>query len=985
MARRAMTTPFVARDTQVAQLMGALERAATGRPGVVLLGADAGVGKTRLLHRAAALATRSGATVVTGHCVDLGEIGLPYLPFAEALGQLRTSGGDVVERVVAARPSLGRLLPSATADSPAAVEDGANRLQLFDGIGAVLTAAGRPGAPLLLVIEDLHWADSSSRDVLRFLVARMRDEHVLIVASYRTDEMHRRHPLRPMIAEMARHPNVEHLELPAFTDDELRAFTTAVLGSPLPEPALRRVAERSEGNAYFAEELLEAGADTDALPGTLGDVLRARLELLDPAVQRLAQLASVAGRRVSEPLLRAVVAADRSDPALDGSVGPALDTAEGFDAALRDAVTHHVLAGEDGRIVFRHALLAEAVYADLLPGEQVALHRRYAAVLSADPSLGPASRLALHALRGHDLPTALRASATAARGAAQVLAPAEELRHLETVLQVWEAVPGAADELGEDRIDVLTTAAGAASRAGEVARAVLLAREAVTAAAGDPHRQAPLRTALARHLMGEERVTEALEETAAALTVLRDDPPSGDRAWALATHARASLNLDRDDEATRAATAAIEVARAAGAAGAEADALTTLAVLVVDDAERAAELLEKARDRAREAGDIVTELRCTYNLIATRYYAGDLDATADAVTTGARRAAAAGLAWSVFGVELRVFGELIRYVHGDLSAPRRAADPAPEGAAASLTSVELYAAVARGDADAITRGRALRPTWHRDGQIALISGGCTVDALAWQGDLDESVELAVELIDYLGRVWSDYFLGGIWIAALAIAALADGAHVDRLVGRSAAAKVALGTELLDRAVTTAEKGRPRGGRLGPEGLAWLARAHAEHSRLLGVNDPSLWAHATQSFEYGYRYEETRSRWRWAQALLEAGNRDLATAHAQIALDAATTMGAAPLTAAILALARRGRLDLPGARAPAVDTLTGREAEVLALVAQGLTNRQVGERLFISGKTVSVHVSNVLTKLGASGRTEAVAIAHRRGLLSTDAR
>ena len=976
-----MTTPFVAREMQIAQLMGALERAAAGRPGVILLGADAGVGKTRLLHRAAGLAVRSGATVVTGHCVDLGEIGLPYLPFAEALGQLRAAGGDVVERVVAGRPALGRLLPSPPADNPAEVEDGANRLQLFDGIGAVLTAAGRPGAPLLLVIEDLHWADSSSRDVLRFLVARMRDEHVLIVASYRTDEMHRRHPLRPMIAEMARHPNVEHLELPAFTDDELRTFTTAVLGSPLPEAALRRVAERSEGNAYFAEELLEAGADTDALPGTLGDVLRARLELLDPTVQRLAQLASVAGRRVAEPLLRAVVAADHTDPVL---VGPAPDAAERFDAALRDAVTHHVLAGEDGRIVFRHALLAEAVYADLLPGEQVALHRRYAAVLSADPSLGPASRLALHALRGHDLPAALRASATAARDAAQVLAPAEELRHLETVLQVWDAVPDAAAELGQNRIDVLATAAGAASRAGEVARAVLLSREAVAAAAGDPHRQAPLRTALARHLMGEERVTDALEETAQALTVLRDDPPSGDRAWALATHARAALNLDRDDEATRAATAAIEVARAAGAAGAEADALTTLAVLVVDDAERAAELLAKARDRAREAGDIVTELRCTYNLIATRYYAGDLDAAADVVTSGARRAAAAGLTWSVFGVELRVFGELIRYVHGDLSAPRRAADPAPEGAAASLTSVELYAAVARGDADAVARGRALRPAWHRDGQIALISGGCTVDALAWQDDLDEAVELAVELIDYLGRVWSDYFLGGIWIAALAISALADGAQVDRLVGRSAAAKVALGTELLDRAVTTAEKGRPRGGRLGPEGLAWLARAHAEHSRLLGVNDPSLWAHATQAFEYGYRYEETRSRWRWAQALLEAGDRDLATAHAQIALDAATAMGAGPLTAAIVALARRGRLDLPGARAPGIDTLTGREAEVLALVAQGLTNRQVGERLFISGKTVSVHVSNVLTKLGASGRTEAVAIAHRRGLLSTDA-
>ena len=119
--------------------------------------------------------------------------------------------------------------------SAAAPDDQSNRLQLFDGLVEVLGAVGRPGHPLLLVLEDLHWADASSRDVLRFLVSRLRDQHLLVVASYRTDDLHRRHPWRPVATELSRHPRVERLDLSPFTDDELREFTTALSGSPLTE------------------------------------------------------------------------------------------------------------------------------------------------------------------------------------------------------------------------------------------------------------------------------------------------------------------------------------------------------------------------------------------------------------------------------------------------------------------------------------------------------------------------------------------------------------------------------------------------------------------------------------------------------------------------------------------------------------------------------------------------------------------------------
>ncbi|HWJ85711.1 MAG TPA: response regulator transcription factor, partial [Cellulomonas sp.] len=252
-----------------------------------------------------------------------------------------------------------------------------------------------------------------------------------------------------------------------------------------------------------------------------------------------------------------------------------------------------------------------------------------------------------------------------------------------------------------------------------------------------------------------------------------------------------------------------------------------------------------------------------------------------------------------------------------------------------------------------------------------------------RGDQDDAIALALRVIGFLDRAWDDYFLGGIWLSALGIAALADAAAEDRLQGRDVSDRVALGGSLLERAQTTAERGRPRGGRLGPEGRAWLARARAEHGRLLGPtgNDPALWAAALAEFDYGYRYELARTRFRLAEALLEAGDRDGAREHAAGALAEAESLGAVPLAAAVRGLSRRGRLTLAGVHAPGLDVLTGRESEVLELVAQGLSNRQIGDKLFISGKTVSVHVSNLLAKLGASGRAEAVSIAHQRGLIA----
>jgi DNA-binding CsgD family transcriptional regulator len=265
---------------------------------------------------------------------------------------------------------------------------------------------------------------------------------------------------------------------------------------------------------------------------------------------------------------------------------------------------------------------------------------------------------------------------------------------------------------------------------------------------------------------------------------------------------------------------------------------------------------------------------------------------------------------------------------------------------------------------------------------ALISGGCTIDALTWAGDQQAAVDLTLQVIEFMEGAWNDYFLGGIWLSALGLAALADRAEQTRLIGGDPADDIAVGSRLLDRAVETARRGRPRGGRLGPEGRAWLARARAEHGRLVGDDDPVRWQQAIEEFGYGHRYEIARSRWRLAAALAATGDHAAAQSEALAALAEAVEMGARPLAEAIRDLGRRARLDLPGSR-PTGGVLTDREEAVLRLVATGMTNRQVGERLFISAKTVSVHMSNVLAKLSVSGRAEAVAVAHRRGLLAEE--
>ncbi|MBN1091468.1 AAA family ATPase [Blastococcus sp. TML/M2B] len=350
--------PMVGRAAELARLLATLDRAATGRSGAVLLSGDAGVGKTRLLDELTARAEQRGFRVLTGHCVDLGDVGLPYLPFVDLLRPVAAdpepapvaATSAVLAPLFAGRPvaapppavpearDLGRELPHRAAPPP--VDDG--RLQLFEAVAAlVCELAGQE--PLLLVLEDVHWADRSSRDLLRYLLARFSDERVAVVASYRADDLHRRHPLRPLLAELVRLPAVERLELGPLPDDDVGALVRRLAADAgvLPDSVVDDVVTRAEGNAFYAEELLAAGLHGEVLPLGLTDVLLARVEQRSPATQQVVRVAAVAGRRVRHELVAAVSGLADGD----------------LEAALAEAVHHYLLVvSDDGRYRFRHAL-----------------------------------------------------------------------------------------------------------------------------------------------------------------------------------------------------------------------------------------------------------------------------------------------------------------------------------------------------------------------------------------------------------------------------------------------------------------------------------------------------------------------------------------------------------------------------------------------------------------------------------------------------
>jgi ATP/maltotriose-dependent transcriptional regulator MalT len=944
---------------------------------------ESGVGKTRLLAELEQRAEEREAMVLKGDCVDLGESELPYVPLISALRPLARSGDPALTDTV--RGAVGPLLPGlvAAAEPVEVAADAGAQARLFEGLLSLLDGLATQ-TPVLLIIEDLHWADRSTRAALTFLAHSLSAERVLVVGSYRPDELHRRHPLRPLLAELERDGRTRRVALEPLTHDELADQLADILGEPPTAELLQRLWKRSGGNPLFSEELLAAGVDgLGATPDTLRDALMLRVERLSEGAQEILRLVAV-GQRLEHPVLSETSGLDER---------MLRDT-------LREAFEGHILiADDDGWHRFRHALLREVVDDDLLPGERAELHLRLAHALKKriPERPGPVliAAIAHHFAAAGEQPEALEWSVHAAAAAERVYAHGEAQALLERALELWDRVPDARERAGAERVTLLTRAGDAAWALGHTARQLALFEAALAelGADPDPAAAATIMESIARAQWGMSRPKQSVKTLERALELVEDadgEDVAEARARVLAALARRYMLDGKYTDGVRIARKALEATVAAGMRSAEGHARNTLGccLAVTGDVDAGVEELEHAIRIARERDDLVDLADAYTNFADTLHIIGRSEEARALALKGreqfeGRRPIA--MLW------LDCLLAEIAFDTGDW-----------EEAAARLPTAQRWTGSHIRTNIGLRRASLMLGRGEHDDARALLQDleEMTADSSEPQfigplavllaelhrrsGDLDAARAVIERGLDRM-EFCTDDAARVAAVAAAGVSVEADAAERARDLGERDAETAALRylDDLLSRVAGAATQTRPIE-------CALLLAARPEAARGAGRPDPKAYARAAQAWDDVGRAEPAaRMRWRQAEALVAAGDRDAAVEVLNAAHEAAVQIGAGWLRGEIEGLAARARLALEApvtSAAPEDDGededtfgLTSRERQVLALVAEGATNREIGAQLFMAEKTASVHVSRILSKLNVRSRTEAAAVAHRHRL------
>ena len=840
MVMQAPAGRMVGRDDELGRLLTLLDDAEAGRSVAALVSGDAGVGKSRLVGEVTRLGAGRGFTVLSGQCAELGD-SVPYLPLADALRGAAQSTG--VRDAVSARPALGRLLPEG-GEGPTIDSDrsGLARQQMFGGVLGLLAELAA-AAPVLLVLEDLHWADGSTRDLVTFLSRMLHRERVALIGTYRTDDLHRRHPLRPVVVELQRLPSVISVDLAPLDLSALAEHLMAVAAPGRIDAAeLNDIVTRAEGNAYYAEELLASSlsgdlADRSTLPAGLAALLLSRVEQLSDATQQVLRAAAVAGSRADDELVRAA---------------SGLQAAE-YEGAVREAVTHQLLVpdGTEG-YAFRHALLREAVYADLLPGERTRLHATMGSLLSDENRLampGTAAELAQHCLASHDIPGAFAASVRAGEEAERLGAPAEAHRHYDQALALWERVAEPEKTAGLARGKLGLKSATNSADSGDIEHAVhllrrlrhLLTTPAGRAAGGqDANLVSRIGERLAFYLMlmdDHKAIAEAVEVAQATVDATPAEPPTWQYARAIATYAYALLAEDSYGTAREWAERGLTVARAAGAPWVQADALVTMGFLSNREGrnDEAIELLTAAHTQAREAMVLGVELRAAYHLARAHLERGDLSIGAAVAHEGTKRANQTGLNLAPYGLDVQHLHFQCHFADGKWDHAQEIADGFPirvtSAPEAYLSSMALFIDVAR-DNPAVAERRAwIEPFWSVRGFDAFIARGLLAEDALWRGDTDKALAEAAIAIDLAYEAPWGHNPATIRPAVVALSARADRAAQARATGddHTASAELAAAGELRQIAREGAAFAKRPKFILGPEGHGWLGPLPSERT------------------------------------------------------------------------------------------------------------------------------------------------------------
>ncbi|WP_165978401.1 ATP-binding protein [Actinomadura darangshiensis] len=905
---------FAGRAAELEALREAHARARAGEAAAVLVGGEAGGGKTRLLTEF----TRDLRTL-TGGCLDLGAASLPYAPFSAILRRL---GRDAVASLMpaAALPELARLMPGLTAAAPPP-DDGTGRLRLFEH---VLTLAERLGAaePVTLVVEDAHWADRSTRDLLSFLLRNPPRAGVLAVVTFRPEEP----DTRPWFAGLARLPHVVRLDLPPLTPAEVADQVRGILGTA--DPALvRDVHARGGGNPLFVEALLAHPGET--VPGSLRDLVLDRVHRLPESTRAALRTASAAGDRAGHALLAAVTG---------------LPDAE-LSEALRPAVGHGLLVADGDGYAFRHALIRDAVHEDLLPGERAAVHRRYAETIGRSPELSdaPSSALAVHWQGCGDHARALVAAWRAAGEREAATAYAEQLGLLENVLGLWDRVPDAANLAGCTRHDVLLAAAQAADASGDPERGTPLVQRLLdeTDRARDPAAAAWILSyrAVMRGYQGREDELDDLREAERLAA-----GPAPVRAGILARLSARLLVYGEAEEGERLGREGLELADALGLGPVRPGLEFTVAAAAARDGDGDLGPLEGLRRRDLDAW---IHVRVLNTLAHCRLNGGDAAealALADeglAVAERSGLAHSSGLAPAVNRVE--ALFRLGRWDEAAGDLRRRLDHHHGPGVRVQLMIWRIALLAARGDGPRPEPEALAVPLDAGFPQTALPLAQMIAE---WRLAEDDRPAARAALDAVLRHPRLTVQPCHLW-PLLETAARAGGPRLPEIAGLAARLPAVTPVAVAHKAAVTALTGGPAG-----------------------------WGEVIGTWEdLGLPYPLACALFDGACADLAAGDRAAAAARFDRAAGVAARLGAAPLARRISERARRA-----GLAGPAGGPLTARESEVMRLLARGRSNREIAEELVISPKTASVHVSNILAKFGVSSRGEAVASARDRGLV-----
>jgi class 3 adenylate cyclase len=884
MLDRVLCPRLVGREEQLFVLEDALLAAHRGQSRLIALGGEAGVGKTRLASELADGARRLGWNVLWGACSEA-ELPVPYLPVVEALGNYLSTQdiAEISESLGGARRDLAQLFPQLGTDEAAAPvgDPGQAKLRLFEAVVALLARAARDQG-LLLILEDVHWADAATRELLDHLCRRLASMRALLVLTYRSDELDRRHPLAPVLQSWRRSGTAELITLAPLDRGQIAEVISAILdGEPVEPEFCELMYARSEGNPFVVEEMLKevldsAGTQGSAdgwqrraleqlgIPETVREAILLRFGRLKPAEAEVLQAGAVLGRTFDYPTLLATSGAS------EGAAHRALEV--GVAQQLLDEV-----AGGGASYRWRHALTQEAISTEIVLPRRQALHGRAADALIA--AGGGSLAVAGHLLGAGRFEEAVPACLRAAEEAEASLAFGDALELLE------RALPHVHEPL--DRSLVLCRMGSLLWMDDKSVQAAQVLDEGILGLedSGETLEAARYRLILGRCHWEESRPDLAREEYDRARRTLEQHPPSA--ALAIAYMRLAGLHQFALDPGTvETAAKAVEVARAAGADFERiwAQSFLGLALFDVGKEAEAQSMLDACFAEARRRGFSMIAHNIAYNDTWTRTHAmsADVAERIEALASEPGPAVLTNMIGTARSWTLRVQGELA----AALATIERQSALRTSGKLRWRTRVERAEVLL--ELGRVQEAESTLPAVSERAELQdLIYDAAPQIRLRLQtGRTDEATELAREIAAHAARLVPCNDALAIAVEALVAADLLDEAQVA--VDAARAAGLQSGEALLDEA----------------QGRILLARGEAAQAH------PILETVARTAASRRFRLVEWRTRTLAADALVQLGRPQDAEKELSGVVAAADAVGAALVAQGARAVADRHRLVLP---------------------------------------------------------------------------